>query len=331
MAEVSIGTVSGVIHGRSSIRDDLRNRVLRAIETLGYTPNAGAQSIRLGATFTVGIVVAHLNAPYLAEWVASASEEFHAAGYATLLGTHASRRELEAEVISALLRRRVDALLLSTGSEYDSGLLGLLERAATPVVLIDREFPSRLDSVMVDHRASMRRAVEYLLKLGHRRIAVIMGDDAIFPTRERSIAYRTAHEEAGIPIDPALVGSVTYMPDYGFSQTRQMFNLSDPPTAIISGGLTLPGVLRALKELRIRIPEDVSIVSTSRSDLTELMTPPLSCESWDAAAVGRTAAQITLERIREQEWTDLPRRVLLRSDFVIRDSCAPPPVTTAKK
>ena len=322
---MSIGTVSGVIHGRASIRDDLRNRVLRAIDSLGYTPNAGAQSIRLGSTFTVGIVVAHLNAPYLAEWVASANEEFRAAGYATLLGTHASKHDLEKDVIGALLRRRVDALLLSTGSEYDKDLLEVLARADMPVVLIDRELPADADAVMVDHRAPMRRAVEYLIKLGHHRIAVIMGGDQIYPTRERSIGYRLAHEEAGVPIDPALVGSAAYLPDYGFSQTRDMFKLSDPPTAIISGGLPLPGVLRALRELRLRIPDDVSLISTSRSELTELMTPALTCESWDAAAVGRTAAQITLERIRQQDDDPAPRRVLLRSDFLIRDSCAAPP------
>lgn len=326
MADVSIGTVSGVIHGRASIREDLRNRVLRAIETLGYTPNAGAQSIRLGATFTVGIVVAHLNAPFLAEWVKSASEEFHAAGYATLLGTHASRPELETEVISALLRRRVDAMLLSTGSEYDSSLLVQLERADTPIILIDRELPANLDAVLVDHRASMRRAVEHLIRLGHRRIAVIMGGDHIYPTRDRSIAYRLAHEEAGIPIDPALVGSAAIMPDYGFSQTREMFDLADPPTAIISGGLPLPGVLRALRELRLRVPDDVSIIATSQSDLTELMQPPISCQSWEAAGVGRTAAQMALDRIRNRDIGDAPRRVLLPSDFLIRDSCAAPRV-----
>ncbi len=322
MADVSIGTVSGVVHGRTTIRDDLRNRVLKAINTLGYTPNAGAQSIRTGSTFTVGIVAAHLNAPFLTNSVATASEEFHSAGYATLLGTHGDRPEREIEVINALLRRRVDALLLSSGSEYDANLLSLLERSDTPIVLLDRELPAELDAVMVDHRAAMRRAVEYLIKLGHQRIAVIMGGERIYPTRERSIAYRTALEEASIPIDPALIGSVAYLPDYGFSQTREMFNLAKPPTAIISGGLAIPGVLRALREMRLRIPDDVSVMSTSRSDLTDLMTPALTCESWDSVAVGRAAAQIALERMRKSLDNDTPKRILIQSEFLIRDSFA---------
>lgn len=322
MADVSIGTVSGVIHGRSTIREELRIRVQKAIDALGYTPNVGAQSIRMGSTFTIGIVAAHLNAPFITDSIATASAEFHAAGYATLFGTHGDRADREIEVISALFRRRVDALLLSTGSEYDENLHALLDRAETPIILLDRELPSNLDAVMVDHRAAMRRAMEYLIKLGHRRIAVIMGGERIYPTRERSIAYRGALEEAGVPIDPALIGSVAYLPDYGFSQTREMFNLDNPPTAIISGGLAVPGVLRALRELRVRIPDDVSVMSTSRSDLADLMTPALTCESWDSVAIGRAAAQIALERIRKEGDDDTPKRILIQSEFLIRDSCS---------
>ena len=292
--------------------------------TLGYSPNATAQSMRLGATKTVGIVISHLNAPFLADWVSAAQDVFHSAGYATLLGTYTSSREREIDVIQALLRRRVDALLLSSSSELDKDLLALLKETQVPIVLIDRELPEWADSVTVNHRGATRRSIDFLIKLGHRRIGAILGGEAIYPSRERLIGYRTAHQEAGVPIDPQLVGSDFFLPDYGFSQTLELFRKPSPPTAIISGGLPLPGVLRALRELRLRIPDDVSLVATSESDLTELMTPPLSCESWNAPEVGSIAAQIALERMRNGSTEARAKRVTIPSDFVVRDSCGVP-------
>lgn len=322
-AGVSIGTVSGVIHSRSTIKKDIRVRVVQAISELGYSPNAVAQSMRLGSTKTIGVVTPHINAPFLADWVSAAQDVFHAAGYATLLGTYNGQRERESELIRVLVRRKADALLIAQNSEFDEELQELLKMVQVPIVLMDRELPEWANSVTVDHRGAMRRATDYLIKLGHRRIGAILGGESIYPARERLIGYRMAHEAAGITIDPRLIGNESILADNGRYQTRQMCMSSEPPTAIIAGGMPLPGILRALKELELRIPEDMSVIAASASDLAELMTPSLSHQRWNAIELGQTAARIVLERI-EQGNSGSPTRVMIPSEFIVRDSCSPP-------
>lgn len=321
-AEVSIGTVSGVIHGRTSVNSELRERVLAAISALNYSPNSVAQSMRMGATHTIGVVVPHLTA-VISKWLAATQEALYDAGFTTVLAVTSGDPKREADLLQALLRRKIDALLVAQSSEYDPDTLDILKRANPPIVLIDRDLPDWADAVMVDHKGAARRAVDYLIQLGHRRIAFMGGGPEIYPSRERLLGYKAALADAGIPDDPSLLRIEEYLADYGFQQTQLMMTGKTPPTAMVVSGLALPGVLRALRFLRLEFPADVSLVALSDSDMAELIQPAISVERWDMAEVGRMAARIVLERIAKKENGE-PKRVRLPSEFVARDSCAPP-------
>jgi LacI family transcriptional regulator len=322
-AGVSIGTVSGVIHGKTTINPEIRERVKAAISALGYVPNAVAQGMRLGSTRTVGVVVPTLVAPAVAAWVSSAQDVFHDAGYAMLLAAYNYRRDRELDLIRVLVQRKADALLVVTDSETDGDLQDFLRATGVPVVLIDREAPDWADAVVVDHRGATRRATDYLLQLGHRRIALIAGGTTIYPARERIEAYEEAHVAAGIPADRELLRTGDNLSDYGYQQTLYLRSLNDPPTAIIVGGPMLSGVLRALARLNLRVPDDVSIVASSESELAELTVPSVSIERWNPTEVGLVASRLALDRIRATEPYPA-KRVLIPSEFVLRDSCAPP-------
>lgn len=325
VAGVSLGSVSRVVNGKPSVTPDVRARVLAAIEQLGYQPNTAAQSMRSQVTRTVGCIIRDINIPGLAAFVRAAHDVFVEAHYALLLSNSDGRAERERELISVLAARRADALLIGQYSENDAQLEALLKRIGIPVVLIDRESPAWADAVMVDHRGGIRKVTERLIQLGHRRIALITGSDALYPARERMIGFRNAHEAAGLPCDPAMIRSGSFIAEFGFEQTSLLMGLPNRPTAVIGGGIEmLPGIIRALRVRGLSIPRDVSLVGTLTTDLTDLHEPPITVEKWDYAEVGRIAARFALERLRDPS-QEGPRRLMIPSEIVMRESCASPP------
>jgi LacI family transcriptional regulator len=322
-AGVSLGTVSAVIHGRTTVNADIRQRVKLAIEKIGYSPNAIAQSMRSGSTRSVGILVRDISLPAIATFVSAAQDVFYEAGYATLIAISGDKHDREINLLNALTGRKVDGLLVSHQREEDTDLHALFKGARTPIVLVDREQPDWTDAVLVNHRDAIRRATEYLLNIGHQRIALLVGLPNLFPSRERIAGFEAAHTALGVSPDPELKKTNPYLAEDGYRETLLLVSSPKPPTAIIAGGPLLPGVLRALASRNLRIPTDVSIVATSNSDLAELTMPPISTERWDANTVGKTAARLLLERIDTHAVYE-PRRIMLPCEFSLRDSCAPP-------
>jgi LacI family transcriptional regulator len=217
-ASVSIGTVSAVIHGKGSVNAEMRSRVEAAVAELGYTPNSVAQSMRLGSTRTIGLLVAHLNAPGITDFISAAQNVLDEAGYAMLLAPYTGNRDRELKLIEILRRRKVDGVLIYPMSEHDAAMDSALTAINVPVVVVDRE-SERWDTVVVEHRRAIQRATEHLLQMGHRRIAFMAGTRSIYPSRERLLGYEAAHEAFGIPVDPDLIRSGDYLADYGFRET----------------------------------------------------------------------------------------------------------------
>jgi len=324
VAGVSVGSVSRVLNGNQSVTKSVKDKVHSAINQLDYRPNAAAQSMRSLVSRTVGCIIRDIDIPGLASFVRAAHDVFLEAGYALLLSNSEGKVERERQLISVMASRRADALLIAQCSETDPELLAGLKKVEIPIVLFDREFPEWADAVMVDHRHGMRRAIEHLVQLGHKRIALITGNAALFPARERIAGYRDALQALDLPIDNALIRAGSFQAEFGFEQTSLLVSLKDRPTAILAGGIDmLPGILKALKLKKLSIPNDVSLVGTLNSDLVELHDPPISVITWNYGDVGRIAARFALERLRGSA-ADLPSRLTVPTEFVMRESCAPP-------
>jgi LacI family transcriptional regulator len=324
-AEVSLGSVSRVLNGNKSVSPEVRARVEKAIQKLGYKPNVAAQTMRSQISRTIACIIRDIDISGFAKFVRAADDVFVREGYALLLSNSEERIERERELISVIAARRADALLIAQSSETDKDLDALLKGTGIPVVLIDREKPDWADSVMVDHRGGIRQATEKLIRLGHRRIALLTGKRSLYPARERLAGYEQAHAAGGVSIDPKLVRLGSFEAAFAFEEASMLLSSSDRPTALIAGGIEmLPGIIRALRVRGLSMPQDVSVVAAVNSDLADLFDPPISVEDWDYAEVGRIAANLALQRIRG-EVSDGPRRVLVPTQFLLRESCGPAP------
>ena len=323
-AGVAISSVSRVLSDQADVSAAMRERVLAAVHELGYEPDFLAQSLRRGSTRSVGFVVGDITNPVMANLALGAEDVLRAAGYSMLLMNSGGEPDLDEAHIRFFLSRRVDGMLLSLASEKRRATLDLLAQAQVPVVVLDREVPPKIgaNAVLSDHRSGMRAAVEHLIDLGHRRIALITASLEWRAGRERVAGMRDAVEARGIADETvSLPGSL--LAEHGDAATNDLFARPVPPTAVIAGGnQLLIGTLRALTRLGLRVGEDVALVTCDDFPLSELYRPPIATIGRDTVGMGRTAAELLVSRIR---FPQEPATVILPTTYKPRPSACPPP------
>jgi LacI family transcriptional regulator len=323
-AEVSVGTASRVINGKATVGAEVRDRVLKAIETLGYHPDAIAQSMRRGSTHVIGCVIRDINIPSLAAFVHAAHNVLDRAGFSLLVSNSEGREDRERELLTRLNSQRSDGIMIGPYSEMTPAFDKFLRGIGAPIVMVDRDEPAWADAVMVDHAGSARKATNRLIDLGHRRIALLTGGPSIYPARERIRGFTEAFKAKGIDLDPSLIRANSFLSPESFRQTSALLVAKEPPTAIIAGGIDmLAGVIRAIRVRGLSIPDDISVVGAGDSELAELHMPAISVQHWDQGEVGGAAASLLLNRIREVA-SDEPQHVLVQSEFIERASTAAP-------
>lgn len=322
-ARVAASSVSRVLNDHPDVSAGMREKVLAAAAELAYKPDFLAKSLRMGTTYSVGFVVRDISNPLFADIAKGAEDALRHAGYSMVLTNSEGNPELDAQYISLLRQRRVDALILAMESESHPATLEALHLFPGPLVLLDREVPDLVaSSVLCDHRSGVKDGVSHLLALDHRRIGFVAGPMTIRVTRERLGGYLEAHQSYEAPVQPELLRMGSYTREYGYEQTLELLDLEQPPTAILAAGIQLvAGVLLALQERGITVGEDLALVCCDEIDLMRVFNPPLSAVTRDGYRLGECAAELLIDMLVK----DAPARVQhLPTEYVPRGTSVPP-------
>ncbi|NOZ27797.1 MAG: LacI family transcriptional regulator [Chloroflexi bacterium] len=327
LAGVSRATVSYVINGRTdrsvSITEETRQRVLWAIEQLGYQPHAAAQSLRSGMTKTIGLLIPDMHNPHYWQIVHGVEEAAREQGYDLLLVSTSLDPEREQHSVRALLRRRIDGLiLLLTFGDRLTSEIEMLARRHGPVVLLGGQM-SDLDTVDPDYGGGAAQMMEHLLSLGHRRIAFIHGVACPTLALGRLVVYRQVLQERGWLNEDWIIRCGSTLED-GYQATLRLLDLSPRPTAIlVVNDLLAIGALRAVADRGLRVPEDISIAGFDDIDVAAYLTPPLTTVRVDSESLGRESVRLALARMRDPERP--PQHVHVAAQLVVRASTGPAP------
>ena len=322
-AAVAVGTVSRVLNDHPTVTRDLRERVERAMADLGYELDVTAQSMRAGRSRLVACAIRDFDIPRFALFIKEAEAVLREAGYTLLLASTTNRPDVEIDLLRAFRGRRVDGVMMTLSDEEHRDVRQALSEAPMPVLLIDRDSVAVLDRVTADHRRGAGLATSHLLGLGHRRIAMLVGDIKAFPSRSRLEGFREAHVAAGVTPDPRLLRDNVLSSEDAYRATASLMGVENPPTALFVAAMDmLGGCLRALRTMNIAVGDRVSVVAGSDSDLAELHTPPVTAIAWDLAAMGRHAATMLLERMRGDE-IERGRGLTVPTELIIRGSSRP--------
>jgi LacI family transcriptional regulator len=321
-AGVSVSSVSRYVHGEH-VRTAAA--IEEAIATLGFRPSHAAQTLKLGRTMTIALVVPDVTNPFFAAVVRGAETVTSQEGYTILLANTDESPDRERVVLDGMIGR-VDGILLAPASEDDENPL-MLRRAGLPVVFIDRRTRTadgEPDVDTVHNRGGTRAAIDHLVEHGHRRIAIVSGPAESTPGRERLEAFRETLAAHGISVPDDYVQFGGFREQGGREATERLLQLTDRPTAVfVANNVMTLGALQALLAAGVRVPEDLSIIGFDDHPFAGLLAAPLTVVDRPMEEQGRVAMHLLLNRITGQD-ESAPRRIVLDTVLVERRSCAGP-------
>jgi len=335
LAGVSRATVSYVVNdrtgGRVSISEETRQRVLEAIAELDYVPDARAQALRSGNTKTIGLIIPDIHNPHFWEIADGVEQEASAVGYHILLSSIPPENQYAEDIFENLSHRRIDGLVMVPSFIYQSEeaqktLANLLKRRVPIVgVMADHGDESyNIDRVVSDYRDTTVEVMTHLLSLQHRRIGFIFGIAVPNLGSDRLLAYRESLQVAGLPVDPDLIVECGPTLEDSYHATRQLLELPARPTALLAiNDFLAIGALRAIRDLGLNVPQDVSLVGYDNIPLARYLVPRLSTASKDGEKMGREAVRLLLARLQDP---DRPRqKIRLPARLILRESTGPAP------
>jgi DNA-binding LacI/PurR family transcriptional regulator len=319
-AGVSLTTASRALNDRPDVRPETRERILAIAQELGYTPSAIARSLATQRTLTIGLGVrTHLDM-WAAEVILPIEEMALTSGYQVFVSSHHAQPDRERSVLGAFHSRRVEGMIF-INSALGEEMATLQESVGIPIVLVSPlVHPPHRYTVQSDDVGGARSATEYLIRLGHRRIAHIGAPVWTAPGRDRLQGYREALEAHGIAWDRDLVFEGDAHETGGLEGVQALLTLSEPPTALTCfNDLTAVGALHGARLQGVGVPQDLSVVGFDDVSLVHCVEPPLSTIRQDMDALGGQAAQMLFDLIAGRE-TQAP--VILDTELVERQSCA---------
>lgn len=319
LAGVSVGTVSRFLNG-AELKEANRLNIEEAIKVLEFKPNAVARTLKTNKTYTIGVVIPYLSDIYSTTIVRNIEEELYENGYNIFVCDSSGDSKLEKQKVNILLDRMIDGLIVYPCSE-DISYLNNVKEKHIPVITVDimgKGF--ECDQVLTDNINATYTIAEWLINNNHKKIGIITGNMDLFTANERLKGYVRALEDYGIDIEDYFIKAKGFDEKSGYESFTELMKLPMPPTAIIACNYynTL-GAVKAMYDMNIKVPEQVSLVGFDNIGLSEIVKPALSIVVQPMEEVGKTAAQLMLRRIKG-DYEDFPVITRLKTNFVIRQS-----------
>ncbi len=325
LAGVSTSTVSAVINGSPSVSAERKAQVQGAMAALEYQPDAIARSLKTGRSNAIGIVVPDITNAFYPEIVRGAEEAAQVAGYSVLLCDSSEDCQSEERHLAALFARRVDGVLLACCA--NSRTHHATGRRRYPIVYIDRLPSAGADyTVATDNIEAGFLAAKHLLGLGHTRIGILAGHQALSPHRDRLEGFRKAMQESHLPIlDEYLIYGGVQVED-GLAAGHRLLELPIPPTAImVSNNKLLLGILQSVDEKNIAIPGQLSVLGFDDYIWNKYFSPSLTAVAQHTHEMGRKSFELLLQIIRRKpEEESHAMHIRLPAELRIRNSTARP-------
>jgi len=320
MAGVSTATVSHVVNKTRFVSEEVRARVLEAVERCAYYPNAHARSLASGRSQTLGLLISDISNPFFPELVKAIETAAFERGYDVVLSNTNYDPERTSRYVRRLIERKVAGVALMT-SELDAALIAELARREVSVVFLDLgETGVHMSNLRVDYEAGIEEAINHLAELGHREIAFVSGPAHLRSAARRLEAFR-ASLGRHLPDAPERIWRGDFKLSGGREAARGMLESGELPTAVVAANdLMAMGAMAEFRAAGLQLPREVSVVGFDDIAFAALAEPPLTTVCLPRAELGRRAVEALLETINHPE--QLGKEVDIPTHLVTRGSTA---------
>ncbi|WP_141335516.1 LacI family DNA-binding transcriptional regulator [Paenibacillus sp. tmac-D7] len=326
-ANVSIATVSRVINGKDKVKKETREKIQRAIEKLNYVPDQAARTMKINRTRTIGMVVPLLSNEYWAKLAEIIQRALIKKGYTLIISTTNYERESDNPCLTTLLERKVDGLIIGTLFKGEEA-----EKEKYIQMFIDQRIPlvsfshinNNITSISGDNLRSSMEAVEYLIRLGHQKIAFI---GSISTGMDRELGYRNALMLNDIAVDETLILSdkhehVYFFSQYGYQCAKELVLSNKEFDAIFcSNDLIAIGAIKALEEMGLDVPSDKVVVGFDDIDMAGLYRPALTTVKQPIEEMANAAIDVLIEQIENPVENYVQKKIIFPMQLMIRESC----------
>lgn len=323
-ANVSTATVSRVINGNYPVSEKARKKVTETIKELGYRPNSIARSLKCNKTYMVGMVVPDISNNYFMDIARGVESVISPLGYSLIFCSTDENAEKELKLLNALNDKRVDFVILASSTRQSEKLKEFINQGMN-VILIDTSIKDlETDIVVEDNFNATYKLISYVIDQGHRRIGAINGFMSVSTAKERYNGFLQALKDHDVPLEESYVVNGYYDRKKAYEQVKLMLqkNMSNLPTALFAANNDMAeGAMIALKEMNLKIPDDISLVSFGDINIPELVEPRLTIISQNSVSIGKKAGELMVRKLMEPENSKSGiSKISIPSEIIIRDS-----------
>jgi DNA-binding LacI/PurR family transcriptional regulator len=319
---LSTATVSRAISKPEAVAPATRKRVLEVVQRSGYHMNGIARSLRTQSTRTIGVIVSDIRNPFFSSIVKSVEDVARINGYTVLICNADEHGENEELALQLFIERRVSGVIhCSAGANLE--LLRVLQDKAIPLVDLDRRSGlESVDTVVLNNELGATIATRHLVACGHKRIAMISGPKHLSNSRSRLQGFRQALHSAKIVVPHEYIEFGDFRERSGQEAAERLLSIRPPPTAMfVANNEMMAGALLSIRQQRIKVPRDLSLVGFDDARWAQYCDPPLTVVAQPTDAMGRKAAELLLGRLRGETRAKV---IVFEPELVIRRSTAPP-------
>jgi LacI family transcriptional regulator len=326
-AGVSLSTVSRVLHRHPAVNRDIQARVLNAIEQLEYQPNRSAQRLRSKMSSVIGLIISDIENPFFTSIVRGVEDVAYGQQMTVVLCNTDEDPAKQERYIEVMEEEGVAGLIIAPAHGDSIESLQRLRDLGIPIVLLDRDIgDDKSDVVCVDNAAGAYSATQHLIATNRKRIALVNGDTEIKTFADRFEGYRKALIDANIKVNKNYVVEVPPKIERSLQATLDLLQMKPRPDAIFAGNnLITIGVLKAIKQLKLKIPEEIALVGFDDMPWSSELCPPITSVAQPTYELGQEAARLLLRRLRNND--GFHQTITLRTRLIVRESCGANAIT----
>lgn len=320
---VSTALVSYVLNNKEKekrVGGEMAATIRKTAQELKYQPNQIAKSLKMGKTFTIGLIVANISNPFFGTLARIIEDEAKKHQYTVIFGSSDENHEKSWDLINVLMNRQVDGFIIAP-SDHSADQIRYLQEQHIPVVLLDRYFPElQTNTVALDNFQASYEAVRHLLQQGHTRVGMVTFRNDLFHLKERARGYRAALQEQQIPVQECWLREVeeANVQEEVSRLVEEWVHTPEPPEALFfsTNTLAIQG-LKAIHQRKLSVPKDLAVVCFDETDVYDFFYCPVTYVKQPMAGLGKAAVQLL---VKSMQGAAAPLHLSLPSELVLGES-----------